>query len=157
MMIMSVATGIGLQQKIREKISAFNGQIIVTSFDDNHVTFFATTQALVEALENDLDTPKALAIIDEAFGQIDHAPIDSVHRRSFVRLLEAIDELFALELLDSTPDISDDAKRLIVQRERVRDEKNWQKSDELRDELLEQGIVLRDTPSGTIWTYSNAS
>ncbi|WP_291276173.1 FtsX-like permease family protein [Flavobacterium sp.] len=35
MMIMSVATGIGLQQKIREKISAFNGQIIVTSFDDN--------------------------------------------------------------------------------------------------------------------------
>ena len=59
----------------------------------------------------------------------------------------------ALELLDTTPDISDDAKRLIVQRERVRDEKDWRKSDELRDELLEQGIVLRDTPSGTIWTY----
>ena len=125
--------------------------------EDNHVTFFATTQALVEALENDLDTPKALAIIDEAFGQIDHAPIDSVHRRSFMRLLETIDELFALELLSSTPDISDDAKRLIVRRERVRDEKDWRKSDELRDELLEQGIVLRDTPNGTIWAYSKAS
>ena len=29
MMIVSVATGIGLQQKIREKVSAFNGNIII--------------------------------------------------------------------------------------------------------------------------------
>lgn len=35
MMIISVATGIGLQQKIRQKISAFNGNIIITNFDDN--------------------------------------------------------------------------------------------------------------------------
>ncbi|KDN53722.1 ABC transporter permease [Flavobacterium seoulense] len=35
MMIVSVATGIGLQQKIREKISAFNGHIIIANFDTN--------------------------------------------------------------------------------------------------------------------------
>src|SRR5690606_6230375 len=35
MMIVSVATGIGLQQKIRQKISAFNGHIIITNYDDN--------------------------------------------------------------------------------------------------------------------------
>ncbi|MFC6098280.1 ABC transporter permease [Flavobacterium qiangtangense] len=35
MMIVSVATGIGLQQKIREKVSAFNGHIIITNYDDN--------------------------------------------------------------------------------------------------------------------------
>jgi len=35
MMIVSVATGIGLQQKIREKISAFNGQIIIANYDSN--------------------------------------------------------------------------------------------------------------------------
>ena len=35
MMIISVATGIGLQQKIREKISAFNGHIIISNFDSN--------------------------------------------------------------------------------------------------------------------------
>ena len=35
MMVMSVATGVGLQQKIREKISAFNGHVIVSNFDDN--------------------------------------------------------------------------------------------------------------------------
>ena len=34
MMIISVATGIGLQQKIREKVSAFNGHIIISNYDD---------------------------------------------------------------------------------------------------------------------------
>jgi lipoprotein-releasing system permease protein len=35
MMIVSVATGIGLQQKIRQKVSAFNGNIIISNYDDN--------------------------------------------------------------------------------------------------------------------------
>lgn len=36
MMLVSVATGIGLQQKIREKVSAFNGQIIISNYDNNN-------------------------------------------------------------------------------------------------------------------------
>lgn len=35
MMIVSVATGIGLQNKIRDKISAFNGHIIISNYDNN--------------------------------------------------------------------------------------------------------------------------
>ncbi|MBP6758006.1 MAG: ABC transporter permease [Flavobacterium sp.] len=35
MMIVSVATGIGLQQKIRDKVSAFNGQVIISNYDNN--------------------------------------------------------------------------------------------------------------------------
>lgn len=36
MMIVSVATGMGLQQKIRDKVSAFNGQIIISNYDNNN-------------------------------------------------------------------------------------------------------------------------
>ncbi|MGG7035972.1 MAG: ABC transporter permease [Flavobacterium sp.] len=35
MMIVSIATGIGLQKKIRQKVSAFNGHIIVSAYNDN--------------------------------------------------------------------------------------------------------------------------
>ncbi len=35
MMIVSVATGIGLQDKIRQKISAFSGHIVISNFEDN--------------------------------------------------------------------------------------------------------------------------
>lgn len=35
MMIVSVATGVGLQQKIRQKIAAFNGHVIISNYDNN--------------------------------------------------------------------------------------------------------------------------
>lgn len=35
MMIISIATGIGLQQKIRQKVAAFNGHIVISNFDEN--------------------------------------------------------------------------------------------------------------------------
>ena len=35
MMIISVATGVGLQQKIRQKVAAFNGHVIISSYNDN--------------------------------------------------------------------------------------------------------------------------
>ncbi|KAB1153728.1 ABC transporter permease [Flavobacterium luteum] len=46
MMIISVATGIGLQQKIREKIAAFNGHIIISNYDDNQSQVSITPIAL---------------------------------------------------------------------------------------------------------------
>ena len=36
MMMITVATGVGLQQKIREKVSAFNGDIVISNFDGNN-------------------------------------------------------------------------------------------------------------------------
>lgn len=36
MMIVSAATGIGLQKKIRDKVSAFNGQVIISNYDNNN-------------------------------------------------------------------------------------------------------------------------
>jgi len=41
--------------------------------------------------------------------------------------------------------------RLIEERNRARKEKNWKKADEVRNDLLSKGIVLEDTPKGTIW------
>lgn len=35
MMLISIATGVGLQKKIREKVSAFNGDIVISNFDTN--------------------------------------------------------------------------------------------------------------------------
>lgn len=35
MMIISIATGIGLQQKIQQKVAAFNGHITISNYDDN--------------------------------------------------------------------------------------------------------------------------
>ena len=47
----------------------------------------------------------------------------------------------------------DEIKKLILEREEARKDKDWQKSDKIRDLLLEKGIILEDTSSGTIWKF----
>jgi len=42
-------------------------------------------------------------------------------------------------------------KELIEERNSARKEKNWKRSDEIRDYLNSVGILLEDTPQGTIW------
>ena len=51
----------------------------------------------------------------------------------------------------SSPDISDDIKQLIIERQRAREEKDWAASDRLRDEIAQHGIVVRDGKRGPIW------
>ncbi len=41
---------------------------------------------------------------------------------------------------------------LIERRNRARKEKEWQLADSIRDELSQKGIILKDTPAGTVWS-----
>lgn len=122
--------------------------------DDKAVSLYATSQAVVEALSNDLNTPEALMIIDEAFSRLTSAKLESIHRHALIELLETIDTTLGLQLLTHSPDVSDDTKRLIIQRSHARVNKEWAKSDTLRDEILAQGIIVRDTLHGSVWEYA---
>jgi cysteinyl-tRNA synthetase len=124
------------------------------STDDESVSLYASSQALVEALSNDLDTPVAFAIIDEAFSKIESIDIEDIHQHALTSLLETIDDLLGLQLLETTKDISDDSKRLIIERERAREAKDWKAADHLRNQIEKNGVTVRDTAHGSIWEYS---
>lgn len=117
------------------------------------VSLYATSRAIIEAVDDDLDTPNALKIIDDAFSRTTSINLVFINRQAFVQLLETIDSTLGLQLIDSTPDISDDIKRIIIERNQARDQKDWKKSDSLREQLLSQGIAIRDTDNGSIWEY----
>lgn len=143
-------------------IAALRHQIHDTLVDDSAretdsktVSLYAASQAIIEAASDDLKLPEALSIIDEAFTHIANQRLDDIHHHAFISLLETIDSITGLNLLKTTPDIADDQKQLIVARNRARDNKDFAASDEIRDQLLESGIALRDTPSGVVWEYSS--
>lgn len=123
------------------------------SKDDKAVSLFATSQAIIEAIDDDLNTPEALKIIDDAFSLAMSYNLTNINRQAFVGLLETIDSVLGLQLLDSTPDITDDAKRIILERNQARNQKDWKKSDQFRNQLLSMGIVIRDTDKDSIWEY----
>lgn len=121
--------------------------------DEQATQLYAAPHALLEALSDDLDTPKALRIIDQTFAEIEKTVTDKIHQKSFMDFLAAIDSLLGLRLIHSTPDVSDEIKQLLLERRNARQNKDWQRSDELRDELVERGIAVRDVASGSQWSY----
>ena len=124
------------------------------SLDDKSISLLATSGAILEALNNDLNTPEALRIIDTAFSTFDGKDLKAIHQHGLTHVLEVIDDVLGLQLVTSTPDIDDGAKQLIIKRQRAREEKDWSSSDTMRDALLARGIVIRDTNSGSIWEYA---
>ena len=114
----------------------------------------AAIGAIREALGSDLNTPEALRIVDETFTFIESHGIEKVNHHTLTELLESIDEMLGLQLITSTPDISEEQKSSILKRQRAREDKDWTTSDSLRDELAEKGIIIRDTSQGPIWEYA---
>ena len=126
-----------------------------TEEDSKTVSLYAASKKIIDAVSDDLNTPAALAIIDDAFDTVTSSKLNTLHQHALVSFLEAIDELLGLDLLKSTPDVTDDEKRIIIERSRAREQKDYTKSDDLRNELEKSGITVRDTASGPIWEYSS--
>ncbi len=101
-------------------------------------------------LQNDMDTPKALERIDSFFNAVGADVLTDSEVSKFSELLATIDKLLGLNL-SSGQDITDDQKQILESRRAARAKKDWTKSDELRDQLENQGLGVRDTASGQIW------
>ena len=121
---------------------------------EGEISSLAAKNAILEEINENLDTPKALAKIDEVFSEIIKANPEKLNHQNLIELLEFIDDLLGLNLLGSTPDIPDEIKQKIIERNAARTEKDWVKSDKIRDELLSKNIVLRDTPKKSFWEYN---
>ncbi len=108
------------------------------------VDFTTTREAMMAQISNNLNTAGALAELDKSIKD-DVAPNDD-----FIKFL---DDIFGLDIEKSSPDISDEQKEKIAARVRAKEMKDYALADKLRDELLEEGISIRDTANGPIWEY----
>ena len=106
-------------------------------------------EEIKSALSNDLNTPQVLSIIDELFSHVETGLLTADDVKPFKEFLDYLQSILGIEL--SEEDISSTDKELIQSRKIARNNKDWAKSDELRDQLLTNNIGVRDTSSGPIW------
>lgn len=99
-----------------------------------------------EALANDLDMPIAMSVLWEA---VRDAELGSEAQLELLKYWDSVLGL-GVESFDK-PELSAELMALVKEREEARAHRDWAKSDALRDQLLEQGICLKDGPSGTDW------
>lgn len=113
---------------------------------------------LLEAMNNDLDTPKALALLWELVKdeQIDLSKkratmlhFDKVLGLGLINLIKKDDPGVVLKVetvsIDSLPEKT---QTLVQEREEARKEKNWKRADEIRDVLKDAGFDIEDSDEG---------
>jgi cysteinyl-tRNA synthetase len=110
---------------------------------DNLKDFEDAKKKILEQLNNNLNSAGAFAELDAVV----NAGAPSVE---FVKF---IDDVFGLNIEESTPDISDELKEKIEERFKAKKAKDFAKADALRDEILADGITLLDGAEKSTWQY----
>ena len=105
-----------------------------------------------EAMDDDFNTPEAISVLFELANEINKnksAPLARLLKSlaKTIGLLERDPETFLKGDIKTFLDIDE----LISQRHKAKADKNFKEADRIRSLLLENGVVLEDTPQGTIW------
>ena len=121
--------------------------------------------AVFDEMDNDFNTPNALA---ELFGlateiqkfQNNQQPLSLISESTLKRLKETFNivlfDIFGLKdeaaENEGSPELLDGLMDMIIDfRKEVREQKNWAKSDLIRDKLLELGVQIKDGKEGASW------
>jgi cysteinyl-tRNA synthetase len=124
-------------------------QIVLSSQGDQILRSFT------EAIEDDLASPRCLSELQVMLKNPELADNEKVS------LIRTMDKVLGLRLIDSAlalkqqkteaGEVNADIEALIQQRTDAKKQKNYALADKIRSELQEKGIILEDTPQGTIW------
>ena len=103
-----------------------------------------------KALMDDLDTPKALAIffnwVRLTNQNIDQKNTTEEEAKAGNAFIEYFNSIFAI--LNDSNELPDEVQSLVNLREDYRKNKEWYKSDLIRDKLISLGWKIKDTPRG---------
>ena len=139
---------------------AKNGNDEMTDEEKNDLKDFGNLeQKFEDAMSDDLNTADAIASI---FEMVSHANIISKAGASREYAKEAKEKIQNLcDIIGIMQNRSDSShedekiKKLVDERQEARKSKNYARADEIRDELAEMGITLKDTPQGVQIIYED--
>jgi len=119
------------------------------------------TVRFYEAMDDDFNTPRALAVLFDLVGELNRAKAEGLDTVAYYAgQLRALGGLIGLLQQESNAylqhaaegEITPEAiEALIQERKEARAAKEFARSDEIRDQLAAQGVVLKDGPQGTQW------
>ncbi len=128
--------------------------------ENNHTPF---ESELLEILQDDLNTSKALALVDEMISSLnetlDSNPKDKVAKKSILTNIDYLEKLLGIGALDVFEYFQfgisavekEHIETLLEKRALAKKEKDFDTSDKIRDEILAMDISIMDTADGTKW------
>ena len=120
-------------------------------------------EKFLNALKDDLNISKALAILDEEINKanetLDKEPKNKAFKSQTAANLKFVEEVLGIGYQDAYEyfqmGVSEEEKReieeLLEKRSEAKKNKDFKTADEIRDKLLKRGIKIMDTPEKTLW------
>ena len=120
-------------------------------------------KALLDAMGDDLNISVALSLIDQMVAEgnekLDEDPKDKAVKKTAIANIEFIDTLlgfggkepFSYFQIGVSEVLKEQIETLLAERTEAKKEKNFSRSDAIRDELIIMGISIMDTADGTMW------
>ena len=108
-------------------------------------------QTFLSYINDDLNMPAAMSVVWEVAR-------NSKKSNKYANLLLEFDKVLGLDLVNAEEHISkmeeeeipEEIKQLIEERKEARDNKDWEKSDKIRDIIIQKGYSIKDTKEGII-------
>lgn len=128
--------------------------------DANLREILAKTEAdFVTAMDDDFNVQNALTAIYDLLPVLNaNIAAESVDKEALTKAQVLLTEWLGIFGIDTAKLIKqnetqgdDEIVALVEQRDEARKNKDWAKSDQLRDQLKEMGVIIEDTPQGTRW------
>jgi cysteinyl-tRNA synthetase len=142
-----------------KRLNNFNQRLIRCApgkgFGDIDQFIYDVKKGFSEAMDDDFNVSGALASVFEFVRRINvpltQGKLDMGERDKVIDTMKRIDSV--LGVMDFEKEVPDETVvKLLKQREEQRRAGNWKESDRIRDLLLAQGVIVHDTPEGTVWT-----
>ena len=128
------------------------------TLSDAEKEHFANVEALVkkfeDAMEDDFNTADAVSAIFEIVRESNSTVKDfsADYAKKVLKVLEDLCGVLGIETTKEEEILDEEIEKLIEERQAARKNNDFARADEIRDQLLEQGIVLKDTREGVKWS-----
>ena len=128
------------------------------SLSKEETEHFANIEVLVkkfeDAMEDDFNTADAVSAIFEIVRESNSTVKDfsADYAKKVLKVLEDLCSVLGIETTKEEEILDEEIEKLIEERQAARKNKDFARADEIRDQLLEQGIVLKDTREGVKWS-----
>ncbi len=139
--------------RVKKRVYALGKSVVNKEFKEE----------LMNALNDDLNTAKAISIIDEmitkANDTLTNEPKNKNFKKELVANLEFIEEILGVATLDAyeyfqfgiSPEQKQNIEALIKKRVEAKQNKQFDEADNIREELQQLGIFIMDTVNGVVW------
>ncbi|TLG80760.1 cysteine--tRNA ligase [Vagococcus zengguangii] len=115
-------------------------------------------EQFVAAMDDDFNTANGITVVYDLIKWLNqYSERDAVSQVVLAAALEKLTNwlvIFGVSLNTQAELLDEEIEQLINERNEARSAKNFSRSDEIRDLLKEQGIILEDTPQGVRWRRS---